>query len=56
MKKAIFFDIDGTLLDYFGDITDMTSRVKESIRALQNEGHYVFIATGRPYAFLSKPY
>lgn len=55
MKKAIFFDIDGTLLDYFGDITDMTSRVKESIRALQNEGHYVFIATGRPYAFLSKP-
>lgn len=54
MKKAIFFDIDGTLLDYFGGITDMTSKVKESIRSLQKEGHYVFIATGRPYAFLNK--
>lgn len=54
MRKAIFFDIDGTLLDYFGGITDMTSKVKESIRSLQNEGHYVFIATGRPYAFLNK--
>lgn len=54
MKKAIFFDIDGTLLDYFGGITDMTLKVRESIRSLQDEGHYVFIATGRPYAFLSK--
>ena len=54
MKKAIFFDIDGTLLDYFGGITDMTPVVKESIRSLQKEGHYVFISTGRPYAFLSK--
>ena len=54
MKKAIFFDIDGTLLDYFGGITDMTPIVKDSIRSLQKEGHHVFISTGRPYAFLSK--
>ena len=54
MKKAVFFDIDGTLLDYFGGITDMTPIVKDSIRSLQKEGHHVFISTGRPYAFLSK--
>ena len=54
MKKAIFFDIDGTLLDYFGGIVDITPNVQESIRSLQKEGHYVFISTGRPYAFLSK--
>lgn len=54
MKKAIFFDIDGTLLDYFGGIVDITPKVKEAIRSLQKEGHYVFISTGRPYAFLSK--
>lgn len=54
MKKAIFFDIDGTLLDYMDGITDITPKVKQAINSLQEEGHYVFIATGRPYAFLSK--
>ena len=54
MKKAIFFDIDGTLLDYMNGIVDITPKVKQAIHSLQEEGHYVFIATGRPYAFLSK--
>lgn len=54
MKKAIFLDIDGTLLDCFGGITDITPKVKEAIHALQKQGHYVFIASGRPYAFLSQ--
>ena len=54
MKRAIFFDIDGTLLDCLNGITDITPRVKKSIRALQANGDYVFIATGRPYAFLSE--
>ncbi len=54
MKKAIFFDIDGTLINCLNDITDITPRVKESIKALQNAGNYIFIATGRPYAFISK--
>ncbi|MHC1681556.1 MAG: HAD family hydrolase [Clostridiaceae bacterium] len=53
MKKAVFFDIDGTLLDCLNGINDITPRVKGAIRALQDEGNYVFIATGRPYAFLS---
>lgn len=54
MKKAIFLDIDGTLLDCFGGITEITPKVKAVIRALQANGDYVFIATGRPYAFLSQ--
>lgn len=53
MKKIIFFDIDGTLVDYFGGITEIRPRVKEAIREMQANGNYVFIATGRPYAFLS---
>ena len=53
MKKIIFFDIDGTLVDYFGGITEIRPRVKEAIREMQANGKYVFIATGRPYAFLS---
>ncbi|BCN31827.1 HAD family hydrolase [Anaeromicropila herbilytica] len=53
MRKAIFFDIDGTLLDCLNGITDITPRVKRAIRELQAKGNYVFIATGRPYAFLN---
>jgi len=53
MKKAVFFDIDGTLMDCLNGINDITPRVKKAIRALQAKGNYVFIATGRPYAFLN---
>lgn len=54
MKKAVFFDIDGTLLDCAGQIKTITPNVKKAIRRLQASGDYVFIATGRPYAFLSQ--
>ena len=54
MRRAIFFDIDGTLLDCAGQIKTMTPNVKKAIRKLQTSGDYVFIATGRPYAFLSQ--
>lgn len=53
MKKAVFFDIDGTLVDCLNGIKDITPRVKKAIRELQARGNYVFIATGRPYAFLN---
>ena len=52
MKKAIFFDIDGTLVDIRGGIHEISERVAKIIKKLQSHGHYVFIATGRPYAFL----
>lgn len=54
MRKIIFFDIDGTLVDSMNGITDISPKVKEAIYRLKDEGHYVFIATGRPYAFLSE--
>ncbi len=54
MKKAVFFDIDGTLLHCSEGMMEISPRVKETIRKLQANGDYVFIATGRPYAFLSQ--
>jgi Cof subfamily protein (haloacid dehalogenase superfamily) len=54
MKKAVFFDIDGTLIDCLNGITDITPKVKKAIRSLQVNGNYVFIASGRPYAFLNE--
>lgn len=54
MKKAIFFDIDGTLIDSHGGKKDISNGVKAVLRDLQSQGHYIFIATGRPYAFLSE--
>lgn len=54
MKKIIFLDIDGTLLDCFNVLLDITPKVKEVIHSLQANGDYVFIASGRPYAFLSQ--
>lgn len=54
MRKAIFFDIDGTLINCSEGLMDLTPKVKQAIRDLQAKGHYVFIATGRPYAFLSE--
>ena len=54
MKKAIFLDIDGTLIDCLNGLTDITHKVKKAIRVLQANGDYVFIASGRPYAFLSE--
>ena len=54
MKKAIFFDIDGTLIDCMNGKMDISDRVKDVIKDLQKNGDYVFIATGRPYALLSE--
>ncbi|MGL4252765.1 MAG: HAD family hydrolase [Fusobacteriaceae bacterium] len=54
MKNIIFLDIDGTLIDCFNSITRIAPQVREAIRLLQLRGDYVFIATGRPYAFLDR--
>ena len=53
MKKAVLFDIDGTLLDSEKGVSKMTSEVKDAIRELQKNDTLVFIASGRPYAFLN---
>lgn len=43
-KKYIFFDIDGTLLPAEGVVPDST---KKALRMVQENGHEIFINTGR---------
>ena len=45
-KKIIALDLDGTLLRSDNTISDYTV---ETIKQVQNKGHKVVIATGRPY-------
>lgn len=49
MKKAIFFDIDGTLWDEKQQIPDST---REALRLLKEKGHYLFICSGRTRIFI----
>ena len=51
MKKIVFFDIDGTLLDHDKNLPSST---KEAIEELKKNGVFVAIATGRaPFMFES---
>ena len=52
MKKAIFFDIDGTLINIRKHHTKITLPVKRAIQELRAAGHHTFIASGRPWAYL----
>lgn len=49
MRKAAFFDIDGTILDEKNYIPASTA---EGIHKLQEKGNYAFICTGRSRAFV----
>ena len=52
MKKAIFFDIDGTLIDASKGMVHLSDAVKSALNALKDAGNYIFIASGRPLDFL----
>lgn len=54
MKKAAFFDVDGTIIDCTIGVMDMSDRVKKAIKDFQKEGNVAFVSSGRPYAFLNK--
>jgi len=54
MNKAVFFDIDGTLIDCMQNQYEPSNEVKQALEQLKDEGDYIFIATGRPYAFLTE--
>lgn len=54
MRKAVFFDIDGTILDAGGGLPHLTERVRTAMKNLQAAGHLIFIATGRPLAFMQE--
>ncbi len=49
MRKAVFFDIDGTLWDIHKHIPEST---KEAIQRLKENGHLVFISSGRTRCFI----
>lgn len=52
MKKAVFFDIDGTLWDRYMVIPDST---REAIQILRKNNVYTFICSGRTLAFIQNP-
>ena len=53
-KKLLFFDIDGTLIDYHNGINDMPKDTITALDALRHQGHEVFLATGRCRCFVPK--
>ena len=52
MKKAVFFDIDGTLIDASKGMVHLSDKVRVALNALKQSGNYIFIASGRPLDFL----
>lgn len=53
-KGVVFFDVDGTLIDYLDGIKVPTEKTKESIKKLQEEGYLTMLATGRPMSFVTE--
>ncbi len=49
MRKAVFFDIDGTIWDRRQWIPDST---REAFRLMKQQGHYLFISSGRTRVFI----
>ncbi|QNO15809.1 Cof-type HAD-IIB family hydrolase [Alkalicella caledoniensis] len=54
IKKVVFFDVDGTLLEYIKGMTSPLQSTIDAIKKLKDNGHVVVIATGRPRPFLPK--
>lgn len=52
MKKAVFFDIDGTLWNKQMQIQESTT---EAVQKLRKNGHYAFICSGRSRSNIKSP-
>lgn len=52
MRKAVFFDIDGTLWDEKMQIPQST---KEALKRLRENGHYAFLCSGRSRSNIRSP-
>lgn len=53
-KKLLFFDIDGTLINSFNGDHAIPKTVLKRLRMLQEQGHLIFVASGRPKSLLNK--
>lgn len=51
-RKAVFFDIDGTLINIMRRQPQMTERTRQAILELRRAGHRTLIASGRPLVYL----
>lgn len=54
--KALFFDIDGTLIDLRRGVADVPEPVVRELRRIQGLGHKLFICSGRPYSFIGEKF
>ncbi|MBP3894430.1 MAG: HAD family hydrolase [Atopobiaceae bacterium] len=45
---ALFFDVDGTLLDSYHGISSVTPAVRSELARVQAQGHKIFLSSGRP--------
>lgn len=52
MERLFFFDIDGTLIDCEKGIFEIPLNVQKALNELKDNGHGVFIATGRCKSFI----
>ncbi|MDO4539107.1 MAG: HAD-IIB family hydrolase [Coriobacteriales bacterium] len=52
--KALFFDIDGTLLDWKSGIGQVPEGAQRELRRIQALGHRLFVSSGRPWAFIDE--
>ena len=53
MSKLLFFDIDGTLIEGNLGIYSITDSTKQALDELKQNGHDVFLATGRCKCFIT---
>ena len=53
MPAALFFDIDGTLLDSYHDIRQISPAVRAELARIQGLGHKIFLSSGRPRLLLT---
>ena len=52
-KKVVYLDIDGTIVDFFGNIPEST---KTAIRKARENGHYMVACSGRSKFQIAKKY
>lgn len=53
-RKAIFFDVDGTLVDCAQGMNCVLNSTEEAIKRIKRNGHLAVLATGRPKSFLNE--